>query len=168
MVLGRTSLQNCRERNFRENIGAMLKKCQDEIGTNRTREPAAGEPVTANITPALNRLVQPVDLTCVVVRGYSVGMDESHVAASTPPVANRVVPVPHSGLDTWLRYYNSFVILLLLYVLSTGPMYWLIHRAYFNVGGARFIAAFYYPIAWLCEFEPVSRWFDWYIGLWVY
>ncbi|WP_166824386.1 hypothetical protein [Thalassoroseus pseudoceratinae] len=75
-----------------------------------------------------------------------------------------------SGLDDgrgW-RIYNRIAIVFLLYVLSTGPMYWPIYEAY-NIGGRsidRLIYFLYYPIVLLCEFDWIAGWFEWYVGLW--
>ena len=71
-------------------------------------------------------------------------------------------------IDLLLRIYSRVLIFLILYILSTGPMYWLIYGA-FNASGSTFLAKMYYPIALLCEMsETVCNWFDWYVGLWVY
>ena len=62
--------------------------------------------------------------------------------------------------------YCCMMLALLAYVLSTGPMYWEIYEAY-HANGSTWVALFYYPVVLACEFEPVSAWFDWYIGLWI-
>ncbi len=66
------------------------------------------------------------------------------------------------------KIYNIIAFVLLVYVLSTGPMYWPIYEAY-NVGGRsidRLIYAIYYPIVLLCENDWIAGWFEWYVGLW--
>lgn len=75
--------------------------------------------------------------------------------------------------DPWLRdllvrVYCRTLVVLMLYVLSTGPMYWAIYEAY-RANGSIFLAKLYYPIVLACESsETISTWFDWYVGLWVY
>lgn len=67
-----------------------------------------------------------------------------------------------------LRVYSRVMIVFLLYVLSTGPMYWAIYEA-FNTSGSSFLAKLYYPIALVCQHSDlICTWFDWYVGLWVY
>jgi hypothetical protein len=70
--------------------------------------------------------------------------------------------------DLVLRIYCRVMIVLMLYVLSTGPMYWAIFEA-FNTSGSSFLAKLYYPIALACQHsDTICNWFDWYVGLWVY
>lgn len=70
--------------------------------------------------------------------------------------------------DLVLRIYCRVMIGLLVYVLSTGPMYWAVYEA-FNASGSTFLAKLYFPIALACEkSEVVCDWFDWYVGLWVF
>ncbi len=73
----------------------------------------------------------------------------------------------HPLLNQLLRIYCRVLIVLMLYVLSTGPMYWLIYEAY-NMGGSSFLSKLYFPIAVACENDAICRWFDWYVGLWVF
>lgn len=68
--------------------------------------------------------------------------------------------------DKLLRSYCWIAGLLILYVLSTGPLYWEIYEA-FHANGSPWLAAFYYPVVLACQFEPVSDWFNWYVGLWI-
>ena len=66
------------------------------------------------------------------------------------------------------RIYNRIAFTLLIYVLSTGPMYWPIYEAY-NIGGRsidRLVYILYYPIVLLCENEWIAGWFEWYVGMW--
>jgi hypothetical protein len=68
----------------------------------------------------------------------------------------------------WLRVYCRVLIVLMVYVLSTGPMYWAIYEA-FNTNGHSFLARLYYPIVLACQLsDTICAWFDWYVGLWVY
>lgn len=55
---------------------------------------------------------------------------------------------------------------LLFYVLSIGPMYWVIFRAY-RLEGSAFIYWFYYPLVKLSDIPYVANFFDWYISLWI-
>ena len=73
-----------------------------------------------------------------------------------------------SRRDWWLRIYCRTLLVLLLYVLSTGPMYWTIYEA-FHDNGSTFLAKLYFPIVLACQLsDTISNWFEWYIGLWVY
>lgn len=85
---------------------------------------------------------------------------------STPPRE----PAPPASKNTVrnliLRIYNRTLILFLMYILSTGPMYWYVYEAY-NMGGSSFLANFYGPIALMCQVDWIANWFDWYIGLWI-
>ena len=65
------------------------------------------------------------------------------------------------------RIYCRVVILLTLYVLSTGPLYWPIYDAYASNGGLALLYYLYYPLVKLNEVGFVSEWFNWYIGLWL-
>ncbi|MFQ5733316.1 MAG: hypothetical protein ACE5KM_15350 [Planctomycetaceae bacterium] len=57
--------------------------------------------------------------------------------------------------------------LLLLYILSAGPMYWRIHEA-FQPGRFRgFVYYFYYPLVWANNIDYVSNFFDWYLDFWI-
>lgn len=74
----------------------------------------------------------------------------------------------HSLIATLIRLYCRVMIVFILYVLSTGPMYWLVFAGY-QASGSSFIANLYFPIVWACQqSDVVCTWFDWYVGLWVY
>jgi hypothetical protein len=65
----------------------------------------------------------------------------------------------------WLPAY--FVIAFALYVLSAGPMYWMIYAAYF-LEPSPLLAIFYLPLVWLSgRSDLFATWLDWYVGLWV-
>ncbi len=91
-------------------------------------------------------------------------------ARSKSPLAESVVS---SSEDAWFRdllakIYCRSLIVLILYVLSTGPMYWLVYEA-FRANGSVFLAKLYLPIVFACQYSDViCGWFDWYVGLWVY
>ncbi len=71
------------------------------------------------------------------------------------------------SLNHFLRIYIRVSVVLMLYVLSTGPMYWAIYESY-RLGGSQFLWYLYYPIAVACENDAICRWFDWYVGLWIF
>jgi hypothetical protein len=80
---------------------------------------------------------------------------------------------PHRRRGTdpaWpVRLYNRGLLLLLVYVLSTGPAYWLVYDAQ-NISGSlghKLVYYLYLPIIIACEFEPIAVWFNWYVSLWV-
>ena len=65
----------------------------------------------------------------------------------------------------WLPAYLA--IAFALYVLSSGPMYWLIYSAYF-LETRPLLAILYLPLVWLSsQYDLIARWLDWYVGLWV-
>jgi hypothetical protein len=92
-------------------------------------------------------------------------------APHTPPSRLRAdVPQPESAgrilMDLALRVYCYLVVLLFLYVLSIGPMYWHIYEAFF-LERRPLIGVFYLPLIVASEIEFIGDWLDWYVGLWV-
>lgn len=91
----------------------------------------------------------------------------SSASPGVAPSVQKVAP------DPWLRVlltkiYCRTLVVLMIYALSTGPMYWAIFEA-FRDNGSMFLARLYYPIVLACErSETIGNWFDWYVGLWVY
>lgn len=85
-----------------------------------------------------------------------------------PQSAASLSGTDESVRDFLLRIYCRVMIVLILYVLSTGPMYWAIYEA-FNTNGSSFLAKLYFPLVLACQYsDPICTWFDWYLGLWVY
>ncbi|QDT65301.1 hypothetical protein [Calycomorphotria hydatis] len=72
------------------------------------------------------------------------------------------------GFLLWLPAY--IVIALILYFavlfLLSGPFYWSVYEAYY-MDGDPLTASYFYPLALACEYEPVAKAVDWYVGLWV-
>ncbi len=65
----------------------------------------------------------------------------------------------------WLPVYLAIAVA--LYVLSSGPMYWLIYSAYF-LESSPLLAILYLPLVWISsQNDLIAGWLDWYIGLWV-
>ena len=65
----------------------------------------------------------------------------------------------------WLPVY--LLLAFVVYVLSVGPLYWVIFRAYF-LDPNPYLAALYLPLVWLSgESDLFARWMEWYVGLWV-
>ena len=54
----------------------------------------------------------------------------------------------------------------MLYILSTGLMYWYCFSAYY-LNGSEYLTKLYFPIVWACEIDIVNDFFNWYIGLWI-
>ncbi|MCA9071336.1 MAG: hypothetical protein KDA84_20555 [Planctomycetaceae bacterium] len=74
----------------------------------------------------------------------------------------------YSLVGSLARLYCRVLMVLIIYILSTGPMYWLIFAGY-QASGSSFLANLYFPIVWACEqSDLICTWFDWYVGLWVY
>lgn len=57
--------------------------------------------------------------------------------------------------------------LLLLYVLSAGPMFWHIQEAYQISETKGFIYYFYYPLVRANDIDYVANFFDWYLQFWI-
>ena len=65
----------------------------------------------------------------------------------------------------WLPVY--LILAFAVYVLSTGPFYWLIFESYFLENDS-YVAVLYLPLVWLADQSNLfANWIDWYIGLWV-
>jgi hypothetical protein len=72
-----------------------------------------------------------------------------------------------SPLEFAARVYNRVVILMVLYVLSIGPMYWQWVDS-MHVQGHPAVARFYYPLLLACEIIPVfGKVVNWYLDFWV-
>ncbi|WP_417390002.1 hypothetical protein [Gimesia sp.] len=72
---------------------------------------------------------------------------------------------------SWRRYIITstiqITVLLLLYVLSIGPLFWQWYSS-FNSMSSPFFAAFYTPLLLACDlFPPLSDGVNWYINLWI-
>ncbi len=72
---------------------------------------------------------------------------------------------------SWRRYIiNSLIqvtVLLSLYILSIGPLFWQWYSS-FNSMSSPFFAAFYTPLLFACEYiPPLSDGVNWYINLWI-
>lgn len=75
---------------------------------------------------------------------------------------------PSGGFRGWLFGFVQRMFLLLgIYVLSFGPMYWHWYGGRF-AGGSQLVAAFYEPLFILATLiPPFGEWMDWYVGLWI-
>ncbi len=68
----------------------------------------------------------------------------------------------------WITSFIQIAFVLFLYVLSAGPMYWVIYEAY-NHDGSAFVAQLYLPLTLACErSEMLNDFMQWYVGLWVF
>lgn len=77
------------------------------------------------------------------------------------------VPHQRSRWRAVRRILLQLVLVLVVYVLSVGPMYWKIYEAYY-LNGSPFIAQFYLPLILLYEHSEIARAvLNWYIGLWI-
>ncbi len=67
----------------------------------------------------------------------------------------------------WIGLLQRTFLLLSIYVLSIGPMYWQWYDGKF-VTGSPIIAAFYEPLVIAASYmSPFGEWLDWYINLWI-
>ena len=63
--------------------------------------------------------------------------------------------------------YNRVVIMMVLYVLSIGPMYWQWVESMYLQGNPA-VARFYYPLLVLCKLiPPLGHLVNWYLSFWV-
>ena len=62
----------------------------------------------------------------------------------------------------------AVIVLPVLYVLSSGPVFWLLMMSLGYVGTARTVFdVVYYPLGWLNDnVEFVRKFFDWYMPVW--
>lgn len=61
----------------------------------------------------------------------------------------------------------QLMILLSLYVLSIGPLFWQWFASYHDMSNP-FFAAFYMPLLLACDYiPPLSDGVNWYINLWI-
>lgn len=65
-----------------------------------------------------------------------------------------------------VRLLYAIPYLLILYVLSVGPMYWKICEAY-HLEGSRLVYVLYYPLVRAAEINYISNFLDCYIELWI-
>ena len=70
-------------------------------------------------------------------------------------------------VDFLWRLYCYLLVLFALYVLSAGPMYWVVYEAYF-LEGDPFVGQLYLPLVWASEIGPIGRFLEWYVGLWIF
>ncbi|MBD3676609.1 MAG: hypothetical protein HUJ26_24115 [Planctomycetaceae bacterium] len=63
--------------------------------------------------------------------------------------------------------YNRVLILMMIYVLSIGPMYWQwVDSMYLQ--GPPAVARFYYPLLVLCDLiPPLGKLVNWYLSFWI-
>ena len=89
--------------------------------------------------------------------------------SAIPVIPEQTEPYESEGPTFWefaARVYNRVIILLVLYVLSIGPSFWLwMESMYLESGPA--IATFYYPLVLVCDWIPLfGDLVNWYIRLW--
>ena len=80
-------------------------------------------------------------------------------------------PSPDRNGFSWLAWLSGFVqrtfIMLAIYVLSIGPLYWQWYGGRF-AGGSAWLAAFYEPLRIASErIPPFGNWMNWYVNLWI-
>lgn len=76
-----------------------------------------------------------------------------------------VAPSPPQNRKLRVALY-ALPYLFILYVLSIGPMYWVIYEAY-NLQGSRLVKYLYYPLVLASEIPYVAKFLDWYLSFWV-
>lgn len=66
----------------------------------------------------------------------------------------------------WLPVY--LVVAMALYILSAGPLYWVIYNSFYVSHGS-WLQILYLPLVWLSSTSEIfAGWMDWYIGLWIF
>lgn len=87
------------------------------------------------------------------------------------PATQQIAPAPAAGAFDWREWLWGFIqrmlVMLTIYVLSIGPLYWQWYGARF-AGGSTLLAAFYEPLVIIAQWiPPFGEWMDWYVGLWI-
>lgn len=97
-------------------------------------------------------------------------VEYSQSESAIPATPTPTEPFEDEGftpLEFAARVYNRVLILLVLYVLSIGPSFWLWMESMYLEGHPA-IATFYYPLLLLCEWvPPFGDLVNWYIRLWL-
>ena len=94
-------------------------------------------------------------------------LSDMEAPKETPAPASEQSRPPAPPFRSLKRLLVQLAVLFVLYVLSTGPMYWWIFEAYY-LGGSQFLAQLYYPLVIACEMsDTIGAFFEWYVGLWV-
>lgn len=91
--------------------------------------------------------------------------NDSSQSANPEPTTGPVAP---SVRGHWIEVIllDTYIVLS-LYVLSIGPLYWQWYSAKF-VDGPTVLAAFYEPLFWAANFIPLfGEWLDHYIRWWI-
>jgi hypothetical protein len=93
-----------------------------------------------------------------------------HVTAADRVLSPEEAPIdpqPASWRNWLFGFAQRMFLLIGLYVLSIGPMYWHWYGGRF-AGGSQLVAAFYEPIFIMATLVPwFGEWMDWYVGLWI-
>jgi len=63
------------------------------------------------------------------------------------------------------RWVHRVGFFLILYILSTGPLYWKWYEAHY-VEGPIFYQIFFFPVEVACKNEFVNNFFHWYVSWW--
>ena len=88
----------------------------------------------------------------------------SDILASPAEVSPRP---PRTWRAWWLRMARWHAFLLLVYVLSIGPLFWWWFEAV-HVGGSQWLVLFYLPLALASDLiPPFGALLNWYINLWI-
>lgn len=84
--------------------------------------------------------------------------------AETPP--DNTDAEPSLAVQFAVRVYTRVVVILVIYVLSIGPMYWSWYESRY-LNGDPFLAKLYYPLEVICHKLPwLGSWVDWYVDQW--
>ena len=71
---------------------------------------------------------------------------------------------PHPPKKRWPRWLGTFALVLMVYILSAGPMVWLVNRSLMPV---RLFNTIYRPLTKVGRFCPPFKYaFHWYVQLW--
>lgn len=61
---------------------------------------------------------------------------------------------------------RRILVFLTIYTLSIGPMFWHWYAGV-HADGSKLVVAFYMPLLYACEIEPIGDFVNWYINLWI-
>lgn len=74
-----------------------------------------------------------------------------------------------SRKETLLQIYCWILVAVFVFVgyaLSIGPMYWYWYDSEMEMASP-FVAIFYRPLIYSCEFKPFGNFMNWYVSFWI-
>lgn len=81
--------------------------------------------------------------------------------SDTPPDRKETGDVPEGPKNPWVRWFVWVILVPVLYVLSFGPVVWVVNRGYLP----REAVVIYTPLSYLPDaiWSPIERYLDWWV-----